>query len=336
MFSHKISIIIPVYNAEKYLEDCLNSCLKQSPYIIGKDYEIICINDGSTDNSMPILREYQKKGIIVYDQKNCGVSSARNKGLDVANGEYLWFVDSDDIIEINILSKIYDLLKSNNSDGCAFNIKVVPETFFLQDTRKQIIKLKETNTPPQMNNIFRLIVSKKYIVEHSIRFKTSISYAEDTLFVFYLRLYKHKFIYLNNELYYYRQVSTSLMHQKTTLAIEKSINSQMELLEEYKKILDCWNEKLYMGDAKPQERYYWTIQNILFSLLNYNKVQRKNYFNFLKEKGHYPYPILWKRLFYNSKTTKNFLINLFCLFFPYEWYYRFLISFYKNKQDTIN
>lgn len=98
-----LSFIVPVYNTEKYLAECLDSLLEQDiPY---EEYEIICVNDGSTDGSLDILRRYAEahSNVIVVDKENGGVASARNAGLDAACGDYIWFFDSDDIIHPNIL-----------------------------------------------------------------------------------------------------------------------------------------------------------------------------------------------------------------------------------------
>ena len=94
MDSKKISVIIPVYNSEKYLNECINSIINQSL----KEIEIICINDGSYDNSLNILNYYKKidNRIIIINQKNKGVNSARNSGLKIAKGEFILFFDSDD------------------------------------------------------------------------------------------------------------------------------------------------------------------------------------------------------------------------------------------------
>lgn len=107
-----LSIIIPVYNVERYLKKCLDSCVNQD--VSRNDYEIICINDGSSDNSEVILREYASEflNIKIISQTNKGLSVARNNGLRNAAGEYIWFVDSDDSISFNILSKIKDKLSS--------------------------------------------------------------------------------------------------------------------------------------------------------------------------------------------------------------------------------
>lgn len=117
----KISVIIPVYNVEKYLCECLDSVINQTL----QDIEIICINDGSTDNSLEILKKYAKNDnrIVIIDKKNEGAGEARNKGLDKASGEYLAFLDGDDFYNLDYLEKIYAKAKLTNADivVCAAN-----------------------------------------------------------------------------------------------------------------------------------------------------------------------------------------------------------------------
>ena len=101
----KISIIVPVYNTEPYLEQCLDSIINQTL----EDIEIICVNDGSTDNSLSVLEEYASKDnrIKIINQENEGPGFARNNGLKSVNGEYVLFVDSDDWIELNTCEALY-------------------------------------------------------------------------------------------------------------------------------------------------------------------------------------------------------------------------------------
>ena len=112
----KLSIVIPVYNVELYLEKCLNSCLSQD--ISQTDYEIIVINDGSLDNSLQIAEKIAEResNIIVISQENGGLSLARNTGLIRAKGKYVWFIDSDDWIEENCLGKIIERLDETQPD----------------------------------------------------------------------------------------------------------------------------------------------------------------------------------------------------------------------------
>mgnify|MGYP003401399665 FL=1 len=108
---YKVSVIVPVYNVEQYLSDCLESICRQTL----KGIEIIVVNDGSTDNSLSIIKSFQQKysNIKLINKKNGGLSSARNAGIDMAVGEYLFFVDSDDFIDLDTLEKMY--VKANET-----------------------------------------------------------------------------------------------------------------------------------------------------------------------------------------------------------------------------
>ena len=118
-----ISVIIPVYNSEKYLRKCLDSVINQTL----KDLEIICVNDGSTDQSLEILNEYINvdNRITVINQDNLGAGAARNKGLEVAKGEYIHFLDADDWLEPNAYELVYHHVKKSDTiiDICMFLYK---------------------------------------------------------------------------------------------------------------------------------------------------------------------------------------------------------------------
>ena len=108
----KISIIVPVYNAEKYIGTCIDSILKQTY----QNFELLLINDGSSDNSLEVLNQYSKKDkrIRVIDQKNIGVAKTRNKGIQLARGEYIAFIDNDDYIDEDYLEQFMNVC--NNQD----------------------------------------------------------------------------------------------------------------------------------------------------------------------------------------------------------------------------
>lgn len=139
----KLSIIIPMYNVELYIERCLISCLKQD--ISCEDYEIIVVNDGSPDGSLQIAERIasQNKNIKIISQQNGGLSDARNTGLSVAKGDYVWLVDSDDWIKENCLGKLLKQLYNQNLEAlaiCAANYIEGKEVrrFLFQDN--EIIK----------------------------------------------------------------------------------------------------------------------------------------------------------------------------------------------------
>ncbi len=116
----EISVILPVYNSEDFLAECLDSLLNQS----FKDIEILCIDDGSSDGSLEILNRYKDKDerITVITQENEGVAKTRNKALELANGNYVYFMDSDDCLDSNAFRKLHDNITSNGSDFCIMKV----------------------------------------------------------------------------------------------------------------------------------------------------------------------------------------------------------------------
>lgn len=155
----KISVIIPVYNTELYLKECLDSVINQTL----KEIEIICINDGSTDNSSEILKEYQGKDnrVVVINQENKGLSEARNSGLKIAKGEYILFLDSDDFYYKNSsLEEVYNRIKSDKSDVLFFDISIK------YGLKKEI--RKKTNKLEEYKIYFGKEILYKYILEENI------------------------------------------------------------------------------------------------------------------------------------------------------------------------
>lgn len=180
----KISIIIPVYNAGKYIEQCINSIINQNLYEI----EAIFVDDGSTDNSLNILNTYAQKDnrIVIISQKNSGVSVARNSGLEVAQGEYIMFIDSDDWLESNCLLQIYNAIKDKNLDILAFR-----HVCCLDNKRRSgnffDLKNYSTNTDmfkiiPFLFVIWNKIYKREFLKKNNIAFPKDLKYAEDGVF----------------------------------------------------------------------------------------------------------------------------------------------------------
>lgn len=121
----KLSIIVPVYNVAELIKKCVDSLLCQD--IPSEEYEILLINDGSTDNSLQIIENLARKhsNIKVYSKPNGGQSSARNWGLRHALGKYIWFVDSDDFIETNVLGKVLGKVEKDSLDVLCFSFEAV-------------------------------------------------------------------------------------------------------------------------------------------------------------------------------------------------------------------
>ena len=116
-----VSVIVPVYNSEKYLRECVDSILGQT----FENIEVIFVDDGSDDNSLDILHEYEKQDsrIKVIQNKHCGGGAARNTGIENAHGEYIMFFDSDDYMESQLIEKAYNKCKSENADITVFSVR---------------------------------------------------------------------------------------------------------------------------------------------------------------------------------------------------------------------
>lgn len=208
----KISIIIPVYNVEKYLRQCLDSCLEQD--IPKSEYEIIIVNDGSPDNSHVIVDEYALlyDNIRVINKKNGGLSSARNAGLSIAKGNLIWFVDSDDSIVSNSLKYIYDIFKENPQlDLLTFDYNYFDDnnnplkTFTRNLTHGKLydgITLYKNGWIYPFSAVQFYIFRKCYLEKNSLTFKQGI-YGEDWLFTISSYLRVDNCYYSSRKLYNY-------------------------------------------------------------------------------------------------------------------------------------
>ena len=198
-----ISIIIPIYNVEKYLNSCIESILSQPV----KDFELLLINDGSKDNSLVICNEYATKDsrIKVFDKPNGGVSSARNLGLDNATGEYIMFVDADDRLTPNALMMFlpytpdYDLVRMNvmmlNPDGSSQKLHLVAT----EDKKEAMdLSIKNSIIVGPISALFR----RSLFEEHNIRFDTKLQIGEDWVVSTQLLYHARSFIFLPDKIAY--------------------------------------------------------------------------------------------------------------------------------------
>lgn len=207
----KFSVIIPVYNSSKYLKECLDSVISQTY----KDMEIICINDGSADNSLSVLKEYEEKDnrIKVYSQENKGVGSARNYGMELAKGEYITFLDSDDKLSSNALKSVNKFFENNE----ALDVVAIPILFFSEYNHELNYKfnLKEDsrNRLMDLNKNYESIqasVSSSFIKADSIgdlRFNEELSYNEDLIFINKLLLKTKKIGLVKDAAYFFRRAN---------------------------------------------------------------------------------------------------------------------------------
>ena len=214
----EISIIVPVYNVDKYLENCIESILSQT----FKDFELILVNDGSTDNSGKICDIYDKKDcrIRVIHKNNAGLSSARNTGLDIACGKYIGFVDSDDSIHPRMYEILYDLIKKYDSDISCCNYKKIYNIFKCEYENVNSLEVIEMSNVEAIKNLYDKELGVKLVIAcnklyrkslfNKIRYKVGRLHEDE--FMAHRILYNCKKItYVDNELYYYLQREGSIM-----------------------------------------------------------------------------------------------------------------------------
>lgn len=218
MDTKKVSVIIPVYNVEEYLPDCLESIIKQSY----KNLEIILIDDGSTDNSGIICDQYatEYQNIIVVHQKNQGVSSARNHGMTLASGEYISFVDPDDLLDCNTYAIMLPLMQDNNVDISFFEFlwfdEAIPANMPALSNIDKIHVLKEEkriNIPLRYSgSSCNCIYSTQLIAGQ--KFSEHYKLSEDTLFLVEALLKSRAILFLKQKLYFRRRNQSSATRAK--------------------------------------------------------------------------------------------------------------------------
>lgn len=232
----KLSIIIPVYNVEDYLKDCLDSVLAQNI----QDFEIICVEDNSTDHSADILNDYAQNHSnikVIYHDNNKGLSAARNTGIRYAQGEYIQFIDSDDMINPETCRRLYEYAKLCNADIVYFNMQ------FLNDDEKGLHRIsqkkvafpevysgrelfclyQELSTPKP--EAVRHFIRKDFLLDNNLFFYEGIIH-EDMLFSFMAAMKAKKVADINEELYIYRQRNGSISWSQK----EKTASSLMVCL----------------------------------------------------------------------------------------------------------
>ena len=309
------SIIIPIYNSETYLKRCLESVVSQE----FKDFEIILINDCSSDNSLKICNFFKKKNQkirLINNKRNKGVSISRNKGLKFAKGEYLIFLDSDDYIEKGVLQKIYNshIYKKKAVDIIIFNKnnytqgKKIKSDIRKYITLKNNLYLKSDKVIKNLNyneeeSLFRrYIISNKHIKKNNIKFLNNVNYNEDYEFVCKSISLANTFIKSNHSYYNYTVGSGTLAHRITHQPAFDSIKVVCILLKFMKdnKFTNEKNKFILRRIYKVLDEFYprLTILNkiqldklikILTTQKNFlnviKKIKRNDIFDFIKKCG---------------------------------------------------
>lgn len=287
----KVSIIVPVYNGEKYLEKCLDSLINQTL----DDIEIICVNDGSKDNSADILKKYfdKDKRIKIITKENEGLSAARNDGLKVASGEYIGYVDSDDWVDVDFYKKLYcAAIKYNSEIACANimrtgkniekpKLKYDKENFYTDNKSK----LNAADVPFQ-NYVWNKIYNRKSLINTNIQFIKGKAY-EDIPWSIQVISRLKGLVTVPNVNYYYRRTKSSIRSSKRKqnyldcIEMEKIMinfakeNNFEELLQNYKM---AKRDRIKLFNINILKTFYYypnTKKHYLFGIIPIGKTENK-------------------------------------------------------------
>lgn len=249
----KVSIIIPVYNVERYLSDCLDSILDQSLYEI----EIICVNDGSTDSSPMILQQYRRRDlrvVIVDFNMNKGQAYARNRGLETARGKYIYFVDADDMVKEGALEYLYNLMEAESLDGVLFSAETISEIRETVDlnyemryaaypgtyTGTDIFSLLIDNSE-YSHNVWRQFWRKEYLIQNHLFFHEKTSPHEDLLFTFRAIILAQSIRCINRACYICRKREGSIVTTKPNVKKLKAFivcyGESLQFVQENQKLI---------------------------------------------------------------------------------------------------
>ena len=257
----KLSVIVPVWNTAKYLPKCLDSILNQSL----KDIEIIVVNDGSSDNSVEVIKKYVKKykdRIIFLDKENGGQGSARNLGIKKAHGDYIGFVDSDDFIEKTMYEEMYKSAIDNDSDIVICNIS----DYYEKDDSKKDVLLGLSNTPSineaivkSVPSVVNKIYRRELLQNRAISFDESIWY-EDLPYSMQILVNAQKISFVEKPFYNYFHRNVSTMHNK-------NISKNLDILKAYNILINYLNENnLY--DKYKEEFDFILLKEVYLATIN--------------------------------------------------------------------
>lgn len=309
----KVSVILPVYNGEKYIKKCMESLIGQTL----KEIEIICVDDGSTDGTLEALKKYENlDNVTVITQKNAGAGAARNKGMSYAKGKYLSFLDADDIFEKDMLEIAYNKAAEDKADMVVFNSDQYYED--TQEYKKADWTLRYAKIPPytpfkhrQMtDNVFKVFVGwawdklflKEFVDRYSLKFQEQRT-SNDMFFVFMATVLSNRITVVPKD--------RVLVHQRR--------NNAVSLSNTREKSWQCFHEALKKlkqglvehGIYKEVEQDYINYA-LHFSLWNLNTVSKTVYddmLNKLKKEWFAEFGITGKQesYFYNKKEYNQYM-----------------------------
>lgn len=263
-----LSIIVPVYNVEDYLDACLDSLQAQT----FNDIEMVCVNDGSPDGSREILAKRQKEDarIVVVDKPNGGLSSARNAGINAARGTYIGFLDADDRFTPNACQRIAETFQQTNADVVTFGgycspaeaatpwitLKLSPRDVVYNGFQPALM-FEEQSTP-----YIRTACRKAFLDEYGIRFEEALPFGEDQVFFFDIYPNSRKTALISDKLYEYRIEREGSLTSKTNDDLEVKSRKHLPMT---KRIFGTWKKRFRLQEFN-SEIVSWSIEFVLYGL----------------------------------------------------------------------
>ena len=315
----KVSVIIPIYNVEKYLDKCLDSIVNQTY----ENIEIICINDGSTDGSQKIVNKYKKKykNIISLEKENGGQATARNMGLTIATGEYVTFVDSDDYIDKKLYETIAPKMKKGY-DLILFDYEIV---YSNRRERKYCLNpIDKDNVTPseyllsQIVSPCNKIYKKAYLDKMNFKFPEGIIY-EDYAAIPTLVINNPKIAYVDKAFYFYVQSDSSTTRNEEYKTKYENLFPATEFL--YNKLKNC--------ELKEEAEYQITIHNLYHGALNFYKFNKLEQIDKIADSIKEKFP-KWNKNKYIKKESLR-AKTLMYLFYKKRYWLIKLIQKLKNR-----
>lgn len=278
----KYSFIVPVYNTEKYLKKCLDSLVNQTY----KDFEIIVVNDGSTDKSSSIISKYQKKykNIIVIDKENEGLSMARNRGVQKSSGKYIIFVDSDDYVSNKLLEEVDK--KIDDSDILRFQIATEDEEYIkINEYHEEGFEsmcgydaFKYLSSYHFVEPAWCYVIRKNYYIENKFSFKKGV-YHEDFGLIPYVIYKARKVKSIDFIGYYYIQRNGSIMNNND---YKKTVKKAFDMLEQYK-TMRLFAKNINRKNNLDDYFLSYISNSVIVKVRELKKDEKKVYINELKK-----------------------------------------------------
>lgn len=321
----KLSIIAPVYNVEKYLSKCLDSLFSQG--LDPEDFEIIVVNDGSTDSSLEIAREYEAAhdNIVVLSQENQGISVARNAGMDTARGDYIYFIDSDDFLLKNSLCHLLELAYRHDADMVTFKSSVLREGVNDSFTDEQCdfsacspqcmsgLEADEKGLFPLLMSAWFYLVKRSFLSSLGLRYIPEMKNSEDTPFTLSVALNAQRVVISGANVHRYLERSDSIRQDKSKAKNFKKIEYDIKCACHTNDVNERWKGvRSEKGYRRTRSFLYILILFAIMRMLRLNLPPKyiKQKVELLRQNGLYPLGSVAPELGYRGMKFK--LMKWFC------------------------